>query len=273
LIDAGTAAPKVLHGICGEDYFGFAWHHTGEMTLLTGAPVHERRYRLHLENPYPFHESLQSFFGVFAGQNPKSVAFWYQLPEAAPAGRWTAPDVPWKILGPLGMDAPLPDGVTDKTYATVALIKDPTKLTERWQDAEMRHGFLDATFEFRHYSMIESGTGFIAGAGKTQMRTYIYSPSLRRENVVLGHDDRLILRLNDATVADIPRRSGFGPTQVSLKLHSGWNTLDLVVHNEENENWRWCGVSLAFDRKASEGLRFARQLPAHARGTSSQPLP
>jgi hypothetical protein len=131
LIDAGSTEPKVLHGICGEDYFGFAWHHTGKMTLLTGAPVHERRYRLHLENPYPFHESLQSFFGVFAGQNPKSVAFWYQLPGAASEGRWTAHDVPWKILGPLGLETALAGGVTDMTYATVVLIKDPTSLTER----------------------------------------------------------------------------------------------------------------------------------------------
>jgi hypothetical protein len=272
LIDAGSAEPKVLHGICGEDYFGFAWHHTGTMTLLTGAPVHERRYRLHLENPYLFHESLQSFFGVFAGQNPKSVAFWYQLPEATPEGRWTARDVPWKILGPLGLETALADGVTDKNYATVALIKDPTSLTEGWQDAEMRHGFLDATFEFRHYSMIESGTGFIAGTGKTQMRTYIYAPSRRGVNVILGHDDRLILQLNGAKVADIRGRSGFGPTRVSLKLHAGWNSLDLVVFNDENGNWRWCGVSLALERKATKALRFARQLPEPATDTSLQPL-
>ena len=83
LIDAGTAHPHVLHGICGEDYFGFAWHHTGTMTPLTGAPVHERRYRLHLENPYPFSESFQFLFGIFAGLQPKSVAFWYQFPRPA----------------------------------------------------------------------------------------------------------------------------------------------------------------------------------------------
>ncbi|MGB6473442.1 MAG: DUF2961 domain-containing protein [Candidatus Sulfotelmatobacter sp.] len=273
LIDAGSTEPKVLHGICGEDYFGFAWHHTGTMTLLTGAPVHERRYRLHLENPYPFHESLQSFFGVFAGHNPKSVAFWYQLPEAAPEDRWTARDVPWKILGPLGLETAIPDEVTDRTYATVALIKDPTSLMERWQDAEMRHGFLDATFEFRHYSMIESGTGYIAGAGKTQMRAYLYSPSRRHVSVVVGHDDRLILQLNGATIADIRGRSGFGPARITLKLHAGWNTLNLVVYNDENVNWRWCGISFALDRKASEGLRFARQLPARATDSYSQPLP
>ena len=273
LIDAGSAEPKVLHGICGEDYFGFAWHHSGTMTLLIGAPVHERRYRLHLENPYPFHESLQFFFGVFAGQNPKSVAFWYQLPEASPEGRWTSRDIPWKILGPLGLETPLADRVTDKTYATLASIKEPTNLTERWQDAQMSHGFLDATFEFRRYAMTESGTGFVAGAGKTQMRTYIYSPSRRTVITAVGHDDRLFLRLNGATVADIPGRSGFGAARVSLKLHAGWNTFDLVVHNEENENWRWCGVSLALDRHASEGLSFARQLPAQATDISSQPPP
>jgi hypothetical protein len=38
LIDAGTASPLVLHGICGEDYFGFAWHHFGTMARAR-APV------------------------------------------------------------------------------------------------------------------------------------------------------------------------------------------------------------------------------------------
>ena len=62
---------------------------------------------------------------------------------------------------------------------------------------------------------------------------------------------------NRAQVADVPERSGFGPIRLNRKLHSGWNTLDLVVYTDENVNWRWCGISLAFDRKASQGLRFA----------------
>jgi Protein of unknown function (DUF2961) len=262
LIDAGSAAPRVLHGICGEDYFGFAWHRTGTMTLLTGAPVHERRYRLHLENPYPFHESLQFSFGVFAGLHPKSVAFWYQLPGPVAESHWTVLDAPWKIFGPSGLDTLLPDAVTDKTYPTTVLIKEPTNLAERWQDAEMHSGFLDATYQFRHYAMIESGTGFVAGASKIRMLTYIYSPSLRNVNAIFGHDDRLLVRLNDATVAVIPDRSGFGPAHLNLKFHSGWNKLDLVIYNDENVNWRWSGISLAFDRKVSHDLRFASELPA-----------
>ncbi len=273
LIDAGSAAPMVLHGICAEDYFGFAWHRTGDMTLLTGAPAHERRYRLHLENPYPFHESLQSSFGVFAGQRPKSVAFWYQLPEAPAESRWTAPDVPWKILGPLGLETSVADTVTDQPYPTIALIKEPTKLTEHWQDVEMRDGFLDATFQFRHYGMIEGGTGFIAGAGKTQMRTYIYSPSRRSVDVIVGHDDRLLVRLNRGMVADVPGRVGFGPARLSLKLTAGWNALDLVVYNDENVNWRWCGISLALDRNSSRGLRFGSAPQAQNEGGETRPTP
>lgn len=262
LIDAGGATPHVLHGICGEDYFGFAWHSTGAMTLLMGAPVHERRYRLHLENPYPFHESFQLSFGVFAGQHPKSVAFWYQLPGPVPESHWAALDVPWKILGPYRLDTPLPDAATDEMYPTMVLIKEPTKLAERWQNAEMRSGFIDATYQFRHYAMIESGTGFVAGASKTRMLTYIYSPSQRNVNAILGHDDRLLVRVNDAPVAEIPGRSGFGPARLSLKLRIGWNKLDLVVDNDENVNWRWCGISLALERKASQDLHFASELPA-----------
>ncbi len=50
-------------------------------------PAHARRYRLHLENPYPFRESLQFLFGVFAGMRPKSVAFWYQQAGNGTRGR------------------------------------------------------------------------------------------------------------------------------------------------------------------------------------------
>jgi hypothetical protein len=70
------------------------------------------------------------------------------------------------------------------------------------------------------------------------------------------------VRLNDATVAEIPGRSGFGPAHLNLKFHSGWNKLDLVIYNDENVNWRWSGISLAFDRKVSHDLRFASELPA-----------
>ena len=129
----------------------------------------------------------------------------------------------------------------------------------------MRSGFLDLTYQFRHYAMNESGTGFVAGVGKTHVRTYVYTPSARSVTAILGHDDPVLVRLNDAMVAKIPGRIGFGPARLRLSLHAGWNMLDLIAYNDENVNWRWCGVSLAFGRNASPGLRFANELPAAAK--------
>jgi len=261
LIDAGTAEPHMLHGICGEDYFSFAWHHTGAMTLLTGAPVHERRYRLHLENPYPFQESIQFLFGVFAGQHPRSVAFWYQAPEAAAQNEWLAFDIPWRVLGPLGTETALPDAVSEETYQTTVPIKDPTPLQERWQNAEMIAGFLDLTYQFRHYAMTESGTGYVAGESRTECITYIYSPTKKTVDALLGHDDAIIVRINDFTLPLLPERSGFGPSRLSLNLRAGWNKLSLALSNEENVDWRWSGVSLALRRNQSEALHFGADLP------------
>ena len=259
LIDAGTANPLVLHGICGEDYFGFAWHHFGTMTPLTGAPAHERRYRLHLENPYPFHESLQFLFGVFAGQHPKSVAFWYQAPRHTKESRWRTLDIPWKILGPADVNSALPNAVSAATLVTTVPINVPTELREQWQDTTMHAGFLDATYQFRHYAMTERGTGFVAGAGKTQLVTWVHVPSARKVSAILGHDDRSVLRLNTREVVDVRARTGFGSEPLTLSLHGGWNKLTLVLYNDENVNWRWCGFSLAFDREQSRDLRFRTQ--------------
>jgi hypothetical protein len=269
LIDAGTAGPRVLHGICGEDYFSFAWHKTGTMTLLTGAPVHERRYRLHLENPYPFYRSFRFLFGAFAGSHPRSVAFWYQYPETNREGAWTAPDIPWRVLGPAGLESPIPERPSDESYVTTVPIKDPTKLRERWQEAEMTSGFLDLTYQFRHYVFAESGTGYIAGASRTVLATHIYSPTANVLDALLGHDDAVLVRENGLTVGRLPGRYGFGPSRIRISLHRGWNALNLVLSNDENVNWRWCGLSLALRRDQVERLRFstAPQVPEATRKT------
>jgi len=244
LIDADSDSPRMLHGICGEDYFSFAWHHTGTMTPLTGAPVHERRYRLHLENPYPFHQSFQFLFGMFAGLHPKSVAFWYQAPAAGEGGEWLAPEIPWQALGPLGAGG----GVS---------IKEPVTLREQWQDAPMRFGFLDVTYLFRHYIYTDSGTGFVPGASHTNLRTFVDSPTARNVPAILGHDDAVVLTMNGKTVATLPAREGFHGSRTELPLRAGWNSLEVTLANEENVDWRWCGLSLAFEKTAARGVRFS----------------
>ena len=263
LIDAGTAHPLVLHGICGEDYFGFAWHHTGTMTPLTGAPVHERRYRLHLENPYPFSESFQFLFGTFAGLQPKSVAFWYQVPASSQQRQWMGLNAPWKVLGPLGPETPPPSAVSDQSYETTVAINKPTQLTERWQDVQMLSGFLDLTYQFRHYALVESGSGFVAGVSRTKLTTYIYSDSDRTVDAILGHDDNVLVQTNGVPLTNLLGRPGFVPSSLRIPLHMGWNTLDLVLSNDENVNWRWSGLSLALRRgqNQDQGLKFSSEPP------------
>ncbi|HEX6805822.1 MAG TPA: DUF2961 domain-containing protein [Terriglobales bacterium] len=263
LLDAGTSTPRVLHGICGEDYFGFAWHHFGTMTPLTGAPAHERRYRLHLENPYPFHDSIRFLFGVFARQHPKSVAFWYAAAGQGSDSHCLILDAPWKILGPVSEHTALPDSVSAGLIESVVSINEPTPLKVAWQDASMRAGFLDATYQFRHYAMTERGTGFVAGAGKMEMITWMNAKTQSTVKVVLGHDDRVLVRVNGKTLADVPARRGFGPFPLMLPLKAGWNRIAMTVYNHENVNWRWWGISLALNREQSRSLQFRSEPPGN----------
>ena len=123
----------------------------------------------------------------------------------------------------------------------------------------MYAGFLDATYQFRHYAMTERGTGFVAGAGKTELVTWVHVTSARNLSAILGHDDRAGLRVNTREVADIPARTGFGSQPLTLPLRGGWNKLTLILYNDENLNWRWSGFSLAFDQEPSRNLRFRTQ--------------
>jgi hypothetical protein len=257
-IDGGTAHPRLLHGICGEDYFGFAWHHTGAMTPLTGAPAHDRRYRLHLENPYPFHESFQLFFGAFAGLHPKSVAFWYQFPNHSTIKNLRIPDIPWKVLGPLSMEDALQSAPSDQKYQTVIPFKEPLTLSADWQNVDMNSGYLDLTYHFRHYALTEKGSGYVPGKSKYSLVTYVYSQAEQRVRATLGHDDPLLIKLNGQTTADMGSQEGFHAAEVLLPLHAGWNKLNLIVWNDENVNWRWAGISLAFEDRGSP-LSFASE--------------
>jgi hypothetical protein len=77
--------------------------------------------------------------------------------------------------------------------------------------------------------------------------------------MILGHDDRALVRVDNDSAIELPERSGFAGDAVSVTLHPGWNKLSVTLYNSENVNWRWCGLSLAFERDQSKGLRFAAQ--------------
>ena len=123
----------------------------------------------------------------------------------------------------------------------------------------MNAGFLDTTYQFRQYAMTERGTGFVAGAGKTELVTWVHVNSARNLSAILGHDDRAGVGVNSREVADICARTGFGSQPLTLPLQSGWNKLTFTLYNDENLNWRWSGFSLAFDRETSRNLRFRSQ--------------
>lgn len=259
LIDAETEAPRVLHGICGEDYFSFAWHRTGRMHAFAGAPVHERRYRFHLENPYPFRSSLAFCFGCFAGLRPKGVAFWYQRPDPPVTGAWLAPTIPWKVLGPVARDDELLQAIDHRSHETEVALARPERFAVRWEDVTMTSGFLDLTHHYRRSLMASAGTGFVAGACKVQAVTWIDSPTLRSLDVLLGHDDAVRVQLDDADEVVLPGGVGFAASPLTLGLHAGRNRLALLLENTENVNWRWLGVSFALRMSGGllDGLRFS----------------
>lgn len=228
------------------------------MTPFTGAPAHERRYRLHLENPYPFHNSLSFLFGTFAGQNPKSVAFWYQYRETQTTKRWSGVDAPWKVLGPLDFAASPSDGSGSAPYKTVIPINKPTEIQVQWQDAGMADGFIDLTYIFRHYVLTKSGSGFVVGASRTKLVTYLHSSTAATVKAILGQDDGAQIQINEKPVAQLSPSEGFTGSLVRLPLRRGWNKLTIVLANDENSDWRWLGMSLALpNTKQSAALTFS----------------
>jgi len=255
VIDTATRRPCVLHGINGEDYFGFAWHDTGRMNPLGGAPVHERRYRLHLENPYPFQESLRFSFWAFAGCHPRSVAFWYQEPGHAAGGAWQAVDVPWNVLGPLTPGAPPPERPDALKYKTEVPLFAPVRFEVQWQQAQMRRGILDLTYFFRHSIEAKDGCGFAAGRNVHQLVTYVQCEEKQMLRARFGHDDAARVFINGKLLADLQRGDGVRADEVTLPLNKGWNVLTVTLENGENVNWRWCGLTLALKQPA--GVRFA----------------
>jgi Protein of unknown function (DUF2961) len=255
LIDAGSATPRVLHGICGEDYFSFAWHNTGTMTPLTGAPVNARRYRLHFENPYPFRESFQFLFGEFAGLHPKSVGFWYQA--GSPNEHvWAAVDVPWYVLGPVNPAIDPSATPDDRVYESSVNVAVPRSIRARWQEAEMRGGFLDLTYHFRNYIMTRDGNGFVAGRCHFQLISYINAASRQDIEAMIGQDDGAELRVNGYVVARLPEHVGFHASLVKLPLRKGRNILCVALSNDDNVDWRWAGLSFAIRSNMKGGLTF-----------------
>jgi hypothetical protein len=88
---------EALHGTGTEDYFcgawgihlgGWLWHGASISEGFTAAGLHNTLYRWHILDSIPFRENLRVSIehgtGNDRADNVSSVAFWYQVPPAAP---------------------------------------------------------------------------------------------------------------------------------------------------------------------------------------------
>jgi hypothetical protein len=191
---------------------------------------------------------------VFGEQHPRSVAFWYQGPALLKRDQesWIAPNAPWKVLGPLAMTQPFPASIDAGSVATKVALNAVEAIDISWQTASMREGFLDLCHHYRHFITRTSGTGFIAGDGQYRAVTDLYVPAAAKMKWRIGHDDNLVVRINDQVPQTLSESAGFQASVVTVNLQAGWNRVEITFENHENVDWRWSGFSLALNLPRSE---------------------
>lgn len=257
VIDGEGPEPAFLHGVNGEDYFTFAWfgqgaHHPYAMAQSNDAG----RYRHHLENVYPFHQSLAIEWGAFAGLSPESVAVWYQ---DSPADT-TLPDgdrqdsVEWDVFGPV----PIPPGEAGKPLADpfsvlpavtnldagkkyqCLLVKE--KFTTSWMKEWSVGPMLNLTYVARHSTEVGSEAE-LGGMGHAYLaRRFMEADRDKMVTCLVAHDDPLEIWVNDKRIYQGQQFfNGFESTTISLPLHQGKNEILVRLTNYFNRDFNWAG--------------------------------
>ncbi len=255
VVDADSNRPRILHGTGGEEFFGFTGHKAGRFQLFAGASALDRRFRHLADNPIPFQSSLRLYLAVPPQQVVKSVAFWYQRAGVSGPPAAIAPDISWKVLGPMKKTATPPELVDERFYGVEVLFDKLEKFRLKWDTAMMSGGFLDLTQQWRKWVPLAKG---LPGESRLRLSTIVTSPAAQKVHVLLGHDDAVTVRLNGLPVAQLPERIGFGTSPVEMPLKAGPNKLTLLVDNGDNLNWRWNGITLSIDSPAT--LKFEEPL-------------
>jgi hypothetical protein len=186
------------------------------------------------------------------------VAFWYQKPEQKRSSEdfWIAEEIPWAVLGPLGLDQPLPKDPDAGEHPAEVVLNKPEKVTIAWRPVVMTDGFLDLCHHYRHFLSRVAGTGYIPGEGRYCCVTHVFAPEARTVNWRLGHDDRLTLRINESRPLMLKGSDGFQASVVPVRLQAGWNRVAVTLENRENVNWRWAGFCLALEGGEAEHARL-----------------
>jgi hypothetical protein len=277
IIDAHTEAPAYLHGINGEDYFSFAWFGKGLNTPYSEAVGNEAgRMRLHLENPYVFHDSIQTTWATLRNERPRGVSYWYQdgaedLTLTADQTRgWT-----WEVFGPLPLleltedggvplkdmkelFAPLPSpeqidaGEEFEVFRRLhgARADHPPHVDKAEQNGWFRQTaigpHLNLSYIYRH--SMDLGAKSQMGCEHRMMiaRTRLHSPKDQTVRLRLTSDDPLVLELDGQSRIRFEQdqlRTRWQSDIISLPLKKGENPLRLWILDTVGVNMNWAGVS------------------------------
>ena len=269
VIDGEGEAPAFLHGVNGEDYFTFAWFGKGAHHPYAVAHSNdEGRYRHHLENLYPFHQSIAIEWGAFAELSPESVAVWYQdapedttLPDGA-----RAESVQWDVFGPVpiphdaqGHPAVAPFSVlpsvadldSGKTFEC-RLVKE--HFTSGWKQDWSVGPMLNLTYIARHGTKIDYEAE-LGGMGHAFLaRRFLESPREQRVRCLFAHDDPIEVLVNGERVYEGGQHfNGFESTWITLPLRQGRNEIVVRLTNYFNRNFNWTGFFFRPDAGAESG--------------------
>jgi hypothetical protein len=271
IIDAGTDDPSFLHGINGEDYFSFAFFGKGENFPYSEAFDNRTgRMRIHLENPYPFRESVSLYWGVTGGLSPRSVAYWYQdSPADLTWKRPAKPDREWYVFGPititqLSKDRQTPDvsdldglfnvlPAPEDLDAGIPIAAEHVMFNNTFKGTY--HGWarqyadgphLNLMYVYGHV-MPELGANHHMGyyARCMMARTRIISGSEKRVTLQISYDDPLQLFFNGQKIySDTVLSGGYVTRKVNVNLNRGENSLLVKMLDTPNINTMWAGISL-----------------------------
>ncbi len=267
VIDGETDKPAFIHGINGEDYFSFAYFGKGKNPPYSEAFTNEQgRYRLHLENPYPFRKSLQLSFGTVKDISPRSVALWYQAePEDTTLVGNDIPGLTWQVFGPVDVPV-IDDGNTPD-------LSDPEKLfanlpTPAQLDAGETHKVTRFIFEalegeqtgwakqravgphlnlmyIERHTTIKGDPHMSYVPRALMARTSLVSDREQKVTLQLSWDDPLIVTFNDDVILRNTRlRRGFTTENIKVTLKKGENELLARMLDTPNVNTCWAALNL-----------------------------
>jgi hypothetical protein len=287
VVDGNTDDPAFLHGINGEDYFSFAFFGQGENFPYSEAFDNDTgRMRVHLENPYPFDESIHVAWGMLRDESPRAVSWWYQdTPINKTVSIEESYGLKWSVFGQVYVPV-LEDGNTPNTESADYLfhkLPDPARLDrgesietyrsiweriqsgtfEGWATQYAVGPVLDLMYVYRHV-MDLGGASHMAYEPRAMMaKTELHSDTPRDVTLQLSYDDPLEVVLNGQVVyTDLELRRGFTTRNISARLNAGDNTLLVRMLDTPNVNTAWAAIAVRV--LDAEGRDISEQLQPNA---------